>query len=50
MADAEIKVVGVVLKGGVGGLEVEERFVGLGRPVMLDALLCHEAKQFVRLR
>ena len=39
MADAEIKVVGVVLRGGVGGLEVEERFVRLGWPVMFDALL-----------
>lgn len=38
-ADAEINVVGVVIRGGVGGLEVEERFRGLGRAVMLAVLV-----------
>lgn len=33
-ADAEVSVVGVVFRGGVGGLEVEERFAR-GRAVML---------------
>ena len=33
-ADAEVSVVGVVLKGGDGGLEVEER-LAKGRVVML---------------
>ena len=34
-ADAEINVVEVVFKVGVGGLEVEARCAGLGRAVML---------------
>ena len=40
-ADAEINVVGVVFRGAVGGLEVEERFVKLGRAVMLGFMLQH---------
>ena len=36
-ADAEMSVVGVVFRGGVGGLEVEDRFTG-GRAVMLDSM------------
>ena len=36
-ADAEMSVVGVVLRGGVGGLEVEERCTG-GRAVMLGPM------------
>ena len=38
-ADAEINVVGVVFRGAAGGLEVEERFVRLGRAVMLGFML-----------
>ena len=38
-ADAEINVVGVEFRGAVGGLEVEERFVKLGRAVMLGFML-----------
>lgn len=37
-ADADINVVGVELRGGVGSLEVEERFVRLGRAVMLGVI------------
>ena len=36
-ADAEISVVGVVSRGGGGGLEVEERFT-VGRAVMLGSM------------
>ena len=36
-ADAEMSVVGVVFKSGVGGLEVEERFTR-GRAVMLGSI------------
>ena len=36
-ADAEISVVGVLSRGGVGGLEVEERF-SVGRAVMLGSM------------
>ena len=36
-ADAEMSVVGVVFRGGVGGLKVEDRFTG-GRAVMLDSM------------
>ena len=36
-ADAEMSVVGVVSRGGVGSLEVEERFT-VGRAVMLSSM------------
>ena len=36
-ADAEMSVVGEVFRGGVGGLEVEERFM-VGRAVMLGSM------------
>ena len=36
-ADAEMSVVGVVSRGGVGSLEVEERFT-VGRAVMLGSM------------
>ena len=39
-ADAEIKVVGAVCRGGAGALEVEERFARLGRAVILVS--CHD--------
>ena len=38
-ADAEINVVGAEFRGAVGGLEVDERFVKLGRAVMLGFIL-----------
>ena len=38
-ADAEINVVGVEFRGAVGGLDVDERFVKLGRAVMLGFML-----------
>lgn len=37
-ADAEINVVGVVFRGVVGVLEVEERFARLGRAVILGVM------------
>ncbi len=37
-ADAEMSVVGVVLRGVVEGLKVEERFVRLGRAVILGVV------------
>ena len=36
-ADAEMSVVGVVFRGGIGGLEVVERFSG-SRVVMLGSM------------
>ena len=51
-ADAEINVVGVECRGAVGDLEVEERFVRLGRAVMLgfrlqDAIFRRDCTAFV---
>ena len=36
-ADADMSVVGVVFRGAIGVLEVEDRFTG-GRAVMLDSM------------
>ena len=45
-ADAEINVVGVEFRGAVGGLEVEERFVKLGRAAML---VCYKTQCFAEI-
>lgn len=43
-ADADISVVGVVVRRGVGGLKEEGRFVRSGRAVMLDLYVSRRNK------